>query len=198
VLFVAHRKELLTQSRSTFRQVLRRGDFGELLVDGERPREWRYVFASVQSLAQLDLDQLDPAQFDLVVVDEFHHAMAATYRKLLKHLQPKVLVGLTATPERTDSADVREWFDGRTAVELRLWEALEQGLLAPFQYFGLHDDVALNALTWRRGRGYDPTELSNVYTGDDHRVRDPPGRAGQGRRPRSHACPRLLREHPAR
>ena len=171
VLFVAHRKELLTQSRSTFRQVLRRGDFGELLVDGERPREWRHVFASVQSLAQLDLDRLDPKQFDLVVVDEFHHAMASTYRKLLEHLQPKVLVGLTATPERTDGADVREWFDGRTAVELRLWEALDQGLLAPFQYFGLHDDVALNGLTWRRGRGYDVTELSNVYTGDDHRAR---------------------------
>src|SRR3954451_23076414 len=171
ILFVAHRKELLTQSRSTFRHVLRRGDFGELLVDGEKPHEWRHVFASVQSLAQLDLDELDPRQFDLVVVDEFHHAMAATYRRLLEHLQPKVLVGLTATPERTDGADVREWFDGRTAVELRLWEALEQGLLAPFQYFGLHDDVALDQVRWKRGRGYDITELTNVYTGDDHRVR---------------------------
>src|SRR4051794_7678467 len=171
VLFVAHRKELLTQSRSTFRQVLRRGDFGELLVDGERPREWRHVFASVQSLAQLDLAELDPSHFDLVVVDEFHHAMAATYRRLLEHVQPKVLLGLTATPERTDGADVRAWFDGRTAVELRLWEAIDRGLLAPFQYFGIHDDVALDGLTWRRGRGYDMTELSNVYTGDDHRVR---------------------------
>ncbi|WP_138732040.1 DUF3427 domain-containing protein [Modestobacter excelsi] len=171
VLFIAHRKELLTQSRSTFRHVLRRGDFGELLVDGERPRDWRHVFASVQSLAQLDLAQLDPARFDLVVVDEFHHAMATTYRRLLDHLQPKVLLGLTATPERTDGADVRSWFDGRTAVELRLWEALDQGLLAPFQYFGIHDDVALQQLQWKRGRGYDVTELSNVYTGDDHRVR---------------------------
>ncbi|WP_448616207.1 DUF3427 domain-containing protein [Modestobacter sp. URMC 112] len=171
VLFVAHRKELLTQSRSTFRHVLRRGDFGELLVDGERPREWRHVFASVQSLAQLDLAELDPARFDLVVVDEFHHAMAATYRRLLEHLRPKVLLGLTATPERTDGADVRSWFDGRTAVELRLWEALDQGLLAPFQYFGIHDDVALQQLQWKRGRGYDVTELSNLYTGDDHRVR---------------------------
>src|SRR3954449_13449714 len=97
--------------------------------------------------------------------------MASTYRRLLEHLTPKVLVGLTATPERTDGADVREWFDGRTAVELRLWEALEQGLLAPFQYFGLHDDVALEQVRWRRGRGYDVAELTNVYTGDDHRVR---------------------------
>jgi superfamily II DNA or RNA helicase/HKD family nuclease len=171
ILFIAHREELLVQSLSTFRHVLRHGDFGELYVGGQRPREWRHVFGSVQSLTQLNLAELDPAHFDLVVVDEFHHAMASTYRRLLEHLTPKVLVGLTATPERADGADVREWFDGRTAVELRLWEALEQGLLAPFQYFGLHDDVALDQVRWKRGRGYDITELTNVYTGDDHRVR---------------------------
>jgi superfamily II DNA or RNA helicase len=171
ILFIAHREEILVQSLSTFRHVLRQGDFGELYVGGQRPREWRHVFGSVQSLMQLDLAELDPEHFDLVVVDEFHHAMAATYRRLLDHLTPKVLVGLTATPERTDGADVREWFDGRTAVELRLWKALEKGLLAPFQYFGLHDDVALEQVRWKRGRGYDVTELTNVYTGDYHRVR---------------------------
>ncbi|SEP28612.1 DUF3427 domain-containing protein [Trujillonella endophytica] len=171
VLFIAHREELLTQSLSTFRHVLRQGDFGELFVGGQRPREWTQVFASVQSLSHLSLDELDPTRFDLVVVDEFHHAEAATYRRLLEHLKPKVLLGLTATPERADGSDVRSWFDGQTAVELRLWEALEQGLLAPFQYFGIHDDVALDQLRWRRGRGYDVAELTNVYTGDDHRVR---------------------------
>ncbi|SDE70377.1 Helicase conserved C-terminal domain-containing protein [Blastococcus fimeti] len=171
LLFIAHREELLVQSMSTFRHVLRQGDFGELFVGGQRPREWRHVFGSVQSLTQLDLQELDPAHFDMVIVDEFHHAEAATYRRLLEHLKPKVLLGLTATPERTDGADVRTWFDGRTAVELRLWEALDQGLLAPFQYFGLHDDVALEQVRWKRGRGYDVTELTNVYTGDDHRVR---------------------------
>ncbi|MFW3171378.1 DUF3427 domain-containing protein [Geodermatophilus sp. CPCC 206100] len=171
VLFIAHREELLVQSLSTFRHVLRQGNFGELFVGGQRPREWRHVFGSVQSLTQLDLAELDPSHFDMVVVDEFHHAEAATYRRLLEHLQPKVLLGLTATPERTDGADVRRWFGGRTAVELRLWEALEQGLLAPFQYFGIHDDVALDQLRWRRGRGYDVSELTNVYTGNDRRVR---------------------------
>ncbi|MGK5112018.1 DUF3427 domain-containing protein [Geodermatophilus sp. CPCC 205506] len=171
VLFIAHREELLVQSLSTFRHVLRQGDFGELFVGGQRPREWRHVFGSVQSLTQLDLAELDPSHFDMVIVDEFHHAEAATYRRLLEHLQPKVLLGLTATPERTDGADVRRWFNGRTAVELRLWEALEQGLLAPFQYFGIHDDVALDQLRWRRGRGYDVGELTNVYTGNDKRVR---------------------------
>jgi superfamily II DNA or RNA helicase len=171
LLFIAHREELLNQSLSTFRHVLRRGDFGERFVGGQRPREWQHVFGSVQSLTQLDLAELDPTHFDMVIVDEFHHAEAATYRRLLEHLQPKVLLGLTATPERTDGADVRRWFDGRTAVELRLWEALEQGLLAPFQYFGIHDDVTLSQLRWRRGRGYDVGELTNVYTGDDKRVR---------------------------
>jgi superfamily II DNA or RNA helicase/HKD family nuclease len=171
LLFIAHREELLIQSMSTFRHVLRQGDFGELFVGGQRPREWRHVFGSVQSLTQLDLSKLDLSHFDMVIVDEFHHAEAATYRRLLDHLKPKVLLGLTATPERTDGADVRTWFDGRTAVELRLWEALEQGLLAPFQYFGLHDDVALEQIRWKRGRGYDVAELTNVYTGDDHRVR---------------------------
>jgi len=176
VLFVAHRKEILTQSRSTFRQVLRRGDFGELLVDGAKPQQWQHVFASVQSLAQLDLDALRPDLFDLVVVDEFHHAEAATYRRLLDHLQPKVLVGLTATPERTDGRDVIARFGGRTAVELRLWEALEQNLLAPFQYFGKHDDVPLDTVRWRRGSGYDTTELTNLYTGSDAGAADPAGR----------------------
>jgi superfamily II DNA or RNA helicase/HKD family nuclease len=171
VLFVAHRKEILTQSRSTFRQVLRRGDFGELLVDGTKPTQWQHVFASVQSLAQLDLAELKPDLFDLVVVDEFHHAEAATYRRLLNHLRPKVLVGLTATPERADGRDVIARFGGRPAVELRLWEALEQRLLAPFQYFGKHDDVPLDTVRWRRGSGYDVAELSNLYTGSDARVR---------------------------
>src|SRR4051794_19878360 len=171
VLFVAHREELLTQSLSTFRHVLRQGDFGELFVGGQRPREWRHVFASVQSLSQLDLAALHPSRFDLVVVDEFHHAMAATYQRLLEHLTPKVLLGLTATPERTDGTDIRTWFDGHTAIELRLWEALEQGHLAPFQYFGIHDDVALDQLKWRRGQGYDVAELTNLYTSNDRRVR---------------------------
>ena len=107
----------------------------------------------------------------MVIVDEFHHAEAPTYARLLDHLQPRVLLGLTATPERTDGGDVRQWFDGRTAVELHLWEALERQLLAPFQYFGLHDDVDLSQLRWKRGQGYDPAELDSVYTGNDARAR---------------------------
>jgi superfamily II DNA or RNA helicase len=81
-----------------------------------------------------------------------------------------VLLGLTATPERADGRDVTEWFGGRIAAELRLWEALDRGLLCPFQYFGIHDDVDLSAVPWRRSRGYEPAALSNVYTGHHARA----------------------------
>lgn len=171
LLFVAHRDEILTQSLITLRHVVRNGSFGERFIGGERPQEWRHVFASVQSLARLELDQLKPEQFDMVVIDEFHHAMAPTYERLLNHLKPKVLLGLTATPERTDGKNVTDWFGGRTAVELRLWEALERGLLSPFQYFGIADNTDLKTIQWKRGRGYEPKELEKVYTGDDARAR---------------------------
>ena len=180
LLFVAHRQEILKQSLGAFRQVLRSGDFGELYVDGHRPDEWRHVFASVQSLAQADLEQVDPSAFDVVIVDEFHHAAAPTYRRLLERLfqrdealaprhPPRILLGLTATPERTDAEDILHYFDNHIAVELRLWEALERGLLCPFQYFGLHDNSDLSSVRWSR-KGYDTAELERVYTGDHARV----------------------------
>lgn len=169
LLFVAHRKELLQQSLRTFREVLGDGDFGELLVGGDKPQQWRHVFGSIQSLTAAGIDQLPADRFDAVIVDEFHHAEAATYRRLLDHLEPRVLVGMTATPERTDGLDVKRWFDGRFAFEMRLWDALDQRLLSPFHYFGIADDVDVSDVTWRRG-GYVPAELSKVYTGDDARV----------------------------
>jgi superfamily II DNA or RNA helicase/HKD family nuclease len=169
LLFVAHRKEILAQSLAAYRAVLRDGSFGELLVDGHRPEQGRHVFASVQSLAQIDLADLPSDAFDVVVVDEFHHAVAPTYERLLNHLRPRILLGLTATPERTDGRSVLEWFDGRIAVELRLWDALERGLLCPFQYFGLHDGTDLSNVQWSR-RGYDVGALENLYTGDQTRV----------------------------
>src|SRR5262249_23625946 len=151
LLFVAHQEQILRQSLSVFRHVLGDGTFGESFVGGQRPTGWRHVFASVQSLHRLDLDLLAPDGFDMVIVDDFHHAEPPTYPRLLQHLNPRILLGLTATPERADGLDVRRWFDGRTAAELRLWEALERQLLAPFQYFGVHDDVDLSQLRWKRG-----------------------------------------------
>ena len=110
--------------------------FGELWVGRERPRLFEHVFASVQSLHASGLDNLDPTHFDVVIVDEFHHAAASTYRLLLDHVRPMELLGLTATPERSDGLPVLDWFEGRIAAELRLWDAIDQHRLVPFAYFG--------------------------------------------------------------
>ena len=143
--------EILEQSQEVFRLVLGDPDFGERLVGGERPVAWDHVFASIQSLHRR-VEQLEPDQFDVVIVDEFHHAEAATYAKLLEHLKPKVLLGLTATPERADGKDILHWFDDRIASEMRLWEALDQGLLCPFHYLGVGDGTDLRGVAFQRGR----------------------------------------------
>ncbi|MCB0921866.1 MAG: DUF3427 domain-containing protein [Actinobacteria bacterium] len=169
LLFVAHRKELLEQARATFRQHLRDGAFGEMWGDGRRPVEFQHVFASVQSLR--DLSHLAPNHFDVVIVDEFHHAAANTYRHLLEHLRPAELLGMTATPERSDGQPILQWFDDRIAAELRLWDAIDQHRLSPFTYFGINDQTDLTGVRWVRGQGYDTAALSNVYTGDDMWVR---------------------------
>lgn len=170
LLFVAHRKEILTQARRMYQEVLTESTFGELLVGGDLPNRWRHVFASIQSLSAERLAAIESDHFDVVVIDEFHHAEAASYRRLLNHVRPLELLGLTATPERGDGVDVRELFDWRVAAELRLWDALEQHLLCPFHYFGIHDGVDLDDLQWRRG-GYELSALSNLYTGNDARTR---------------------------
>jgi superfamily II DNA or RNA helicase len=172
LLFVAHRKEILEQSLVTFRTIMRDGSFGELLVDGNRPTDWTHVFGSVQSIKNLDSEKFPPDAFDMIIVDEFHHAAASTYESLLNYFKPKVLLGLTATPERTDGQSVLHWFENGISAELRLWEAIDRQILSPFQYFGVNDNVDLEAagVSWRRGFGYDTTELSNVYTGNDARV----------------------------
>ena len=169
LLFVAHRREILEQSLRAYRETVADGSFGEVYVGGARPERWRHVFASVQSLASYGVDRLPADHFDVVVIDEFHHAAAQTYQRLLTHLQPKELLGLTATPERGDGVDVRSLFGGRTAYELRLWDALAADLLVPFHYFGVADDVDLTRIEWKRG-AYDVGALDRVYTGNDARA----------------------------
>jgi len=167
LLFVAHRKEILDQSMATFRHAMRDHQFGEMWVDGYRPTRFEHVFASIQSLNVAGLDNLDAKHFDVVIIDEFHHAAAASYRKVLNHLDPVELLGLTATPERSDDLSIFEYFDGRIAAELRLWDAIDRHRLVPFAYFGIHDDQDLSKLPFRRGTGYDIEALTNVYTGND-------------------------------
>ncbi|TCC55110.1 DUF3427 domain-containing protein [Kribbella pittospori] len=169
LLFVAHRREILQQSLRTYREVLADATFGEEYFSGARPERWRHVFASVQALTSYDVTTMPADTFDIVVVDEFHHAAAPTYRRLLDHLQPRELLGLTATPERTDGFNLLTYFGGRTAVELRLWDALSADLLCPFHYFGISDNTSLADLQWKRGR-YDEQQLEKLYTGNDRRA----------------------------
>ncbi|MEW2245767.1 DUF3427 domain-containing protein [Streptomyces sp. NPDC006975] len=171
LLFVAHRKEILNQSLRTYREVLDDASFGELLYGGQDPNDWDHVFASVQSLSVQRLEQLDPEHFDIIVIDEFHHATASTYRRVIDHFKPKELLGLTATPERMDGLNVQdEFFDGRIAAEMRLWEALENDLLCPFHYFGIPDGTDLTNLNWQKG-SYTDRDLDDLYTGNHARAR---------------------------
>ncbi|MFE9808014.1 DUF3427 domain-containing protein [Streptomyces sp. NPDC005548] len=171
LLFVAHRKEILNQSLRTYREVLDDASFGELLHGGQDPQHWQHVFASVQSLNIQRLESLAPDHFDIIVIDEFHHATAATYRRVISHFKPKQLLGLTATPERMDGLNVQdEFFEGRIAAELRLWEALENDLLCPFHYFGIPDGTDLTNIGWKQG-AYADRDLGNLFTGNEARAR---------------------------
>lgn len=171
ILFVAHRREILEQALDTYRSVLKQGDFGSLLIGGTEGTSHDHVFASVQMMSRDEqLTRWEADHFDVVVIDEFHHAEAATYRRILDWFQPQQLLGLTATPERADGVNVaHEFFDGRVASELRLWDALEADLLVPFHYFGVADNVDLAGVTFRGG-GYDVKELSQLYTGNNSRA----------------------------
>lgn len=171
LLFVAHRDRILDQSLATFRVAVRDGNFGEKLTGRERPILGRHVFASVQSLHDERLRGVSPDAYDVVIIDEFHHAAARTYATLLGHLKPRLLLGLTATPERSDGRSVLHWFGGRVAAESRLWDALDQDLLSPFQYFVLHDGTDLSHVDFRGGR-YDVAALEQIYTADEHRAKE--------------------------
>ncbi len=170
LLFIAHRKEILKQSLRAYREVLADANFGELYVDGASPTAWRHVFASVQSLSSYGIRNIPADAFEVIVIDEFHHAAARTYRTMLDHLRPVELLGLTATPERADGTNVAdEFFEGRIASELRLWDALDADLLCPFHYFAIADGTDLRGVPWRGGH-YDAAELSNRFTGNSVRA----------------------------
>jgi superfamily II DNA or RNA helicase len=172
LLFLAHRKEILAQSAATFRGILRDNNFGELWVDGMTPSSYEYTFASVQTINnRLDDLDLSPDYYDFIVIDECHHLTAASYRGILQYFKPKVLLGLTATPERMDGGDIQEDFHNRIAAEIRLPEALNRKLLCPFQYFGITDSIDLSKVGWERGR-YVASELSSLFTANDRRVRE--------------------------
>ncbi|MBP6585519.1 MAG: DUF3427 domain-containing protein [Flavobacterium sp.] len=170
LLFLTHRKEILLQAQATFRGILRDNNFGDLWVDGEEPNSYNFVFASVQTLKnRLENLNLSPEFYDYIIVDEVHHISAASYRPILNHFKPQILLGLTATPERMDEEDILLDFCNTIAAEIRLPEALNRKLLCPFQYFGITDSVQLVNVEWKNGR-YAPSELNKLYTENPKRI----------------------------
>ena len=170
LLFVAHREEILRQSLQTFRQVLSDYNFGEKWYGGEEPANYEYVFASKDTLNnRLDSLSLPEDYYDYIVVDEVHHVAASSYRNIINHFRPKVLLGLTATPERMDGEDITQDFDGTISAEIRLDDALNKGLLAPFYYYGITDSVDYSEVAWDKGH-YVASELSRIYSYNDART----------------------------
>jgi superfamily II DNA or RNA helicase len=161
VLFVAHREEILTQAMAAFRAVRPSARLGRYTGE-EKNAEADIVFASVQTLAHnAHLTRFDPHAFDYIVVDEFHHAAAATYRRIIEHFQPGFLLGLTATPDRSDGGDLLGLCEENVVYECDLWSGIDRGLLAPFHYFGVPDPVEYSQIPWRSGR-FDETALTEA------------------------------------
>lgn len=174
LLFIAHQTQILVQSRATFRQVLRDPAFGELLDGNNTPSHYEHIFATIQTVHSRRLvEQLGSHFWRIVVVDEAHHLPAYTFDQFINSVQPHYLLGLTATPERSDGQSLMTYFDSRPdgspAVSLRLWDALNQQLLAPFEYYATADETDLRGVEW--GRGAEVTQLSNVVTGNLVRAR---------------------------
>lgn len=140
-LFVVHREQILRRAIAEYQRVLpgNAEDFG-LFTGSERNKQSRYVFATVQSLTSGDsLQQFNSDDFEYIVIDEVHRSASAGYKRILEYFTPLFLLGMTATPERTDGADIFEAFDYNTAYEIRLNEALETGVLCPFHYYGVSE-----------------------------------------------------------
>jgi superfamily II DNA or RNA helicase/HKD family nuclease len=175
LLFVAHRIELLRQARDTYRQVLKRPDFGELFVEGHVPGSYDHLFASIQRVTSSNLlARVGVDYWHSVVIDECHHLPASTFDQFARKIAPSILLGLTATPERSDGDTVLSYFDARPdgspAVELRLWDALDQQLLAPFEYFGTGDETDLSNVPWDR-RGLEIQALDNLISANSIRAK---------------------------
>jgi superfamily II DNA or RNA helicase/HKD family nuclease len=163
LLFIAHREEILKQSLACFRSVLKDSNFGELYTGNHTPSSMDYVFMSIQTFESRRPDTVLPEYYyDFIVIDEFHHAASKSYQNLLSYFNPKIMIGLTATPERMDGKDILKYFNNRITSEIRLPEAIDRGILSPFQYFGITDSADLGNITWVRG-SYSPAELERLY-----------------------------------
>ena len=159
ILFVAHREEILDQAQKTFRRMRPEAHLG-FYTGGERTETADILFASVQTLSRVQhLHRFAPDHFDYIVVDEFHHADARTYRRLIDYFEPRFLLGLTATPERTDGGDLLALCQENLVYRCDIPEGISRNLLCPFHYFGVPDEVDYAQIPWR-GNRFDPEVLS--------------------------------------
>lgn len=161
VLFIAHREEILNRAAETFLRIRPKSRLG-FYMGRSRDAEVDILFASVQALTKTShLERFSPQHFDYVVVDEFHHAAATTYRNVINYFAPRFLLGLTATPDRSDQSDILSLCDDNLVFSFDLVEGINSELLAPFHYYGIFDEeVNYSSIPWRNGR-FDPEELSN-------------------------------------
>lgn len=161
VLFVAHREEILNQAIGVFRRIRPNATLGRYTGTDKAP-DSEVLFASVQTLGrQRHLRGFDRTRFDYIIVDEFHHAAAATYRNLISHFTPKFMLGLTATPERTDGGDLLALCNENLVYRCDVARGITENLLVPFHYFGVPDDVDYKNIPWRNNR-FDEEELTRA------------------------------------
>jgi superfamily II DNA or RNA helicase/HKD family nuclease len=161
VLFIAHRDEILAQAMAAFRRVRPEARLGRFAAD-RKDRDADVLFASIQTLARPEhLDGFAPDAFDYIVVDEFHHAAARSYRAVIDRFEPAFLLGLTATPERADGGDLLGLCGENLVYRCDLWAGVERGLLSPFVYWGVPDPVDYAQIPWR-GRSFDEAALTQA------------------------------------
>lgn len=145
LLFIAHREQLLLQAMDSYKKVLGNSTTFGLVSGNAKEFDKNYIFATVQTLRKDDiLKHFSPCDFDYIIVDEVHRAGAKSYEDVLNYFTPDFLLGMTATPERTDGKDIYQLFDHNIAYEIRLQKALESNLLCPFHYYGLSYDFVMN------------------------------------------------------
>lgn len=161
ILFVAHREEILYQAADTYLRIKPRARVG-FYMGRQRDAKVDILCASVQTLGRVEhLEQFNPRHFDYIVVDEFHHAAAPIYHRLLNHFVPQFLLGLTATPDRTDRSDILSLCDDNLVYEYPLFDGVRSQNLVPFHYYGIFDEgVDYTEIPWRNGK-FDPRLLAN-------------------------------------
>ena len=139
LLFLAHREQILKQACKTFAQIMPNIQYG-ILSANHKDFHKPYLFATINMLSKEEnLTQFAPTHFDYIIIDETHRAGANSYLKILNYFQPQFLLGMTATPERTDGFDIYQLFNHNIAYEIRLNQAMQENLLCPFHYFGITD-----------------------------------------------------------